>query len=74
MSQKDSFAAFIRSQRLAAGYTQQECATALGFDHRATFLKKEKGLWEFSFFDVVNFAKLLGVPASALIAGWENSE
>lgn len=68
---KESFASFIRGKRIAAGFTQQECANALGLDHRATFLKKEKGLWEFSFLDVVNFAKLLGVPASVLIAEWE---
>ncbi len=71
MTQAERFGAFIRAKRLVAGLTQQECATALGLSHRATFLKKEKGTWGFSFFDVVNFSVLLGVPASELIAEWE---
>lgn len=67
-----NFSEFAKSKRLAAGLSQQECAAALGLIHRSAFLRKESGTREFSLGDVVNFAALLGVSASELLAEWEN--
>ncbi len=66
------FGQFARLKRIEAGKSQQVCAEALGFADRSSFHKLEDGERVWKLDQVLSFAELLGLSASALIAEYEN--
>jgi transcriptional regulator with XRE-family HTH domain len=68
------FYEYTRLKRIEAGLTQQEIADKLGFSHRANAHKLETGKIGWSFFDVCEFAELLDMKPSELIAEWERQK
>jgi len=68
-----TFGSFAKQKRERAGLTQQQCAEALGLEHRASFHKLEDGEREWSLAAVQAFAALLGKKASRLLDEYERS-
>ena len=69
------FKEFARLKRIEAGLSQQRCANALGMSDRAAFLKLEleKYPHQWSLKNVQDFAALLNVQPSTLLAEYEQS-
>jgi transcriptional regulator with XRE-family HTH domain len=63
---------FIRLKRQQANLTQEQCATALGFEHRSTYNRLESGKLKWKLESFVKMAELLGrEPGELLTEGSE---
>ena len=68
---KPTFGEFIRRIRIDENLTQEECAQALGFNHRSSFHRLESGEREWTLDNITAFAKLLDLPVSELFQAFE---
>jgi transcriptional regulator with XRE-family HTH domain len=66
-----TFGEFIRQTREAHHFTQAECATALGYEHRSSIHRLEKGEREWTLGNITDFAGLLDLPVSELLQAFE---
>ena len=63
----------IRKRRLDLGLTQEEVATRLGFKHKSSIAKIEKGIHDLSETKIVAIANVLDTTPS-YIMGWDDEE
>lgn len=63
----------IRKRRLELGLTQEELATRLGFKHKSSINKIEKGIHDLSETKIVAIANALDTTPS-YIMGWDDEE
>ena len=63
----------IRKRRLELGLTQEEVATRLGFKHKSSINKIEKGIHDLSETKIVAIANALDTTPS-YIMGWDDDE
>ena len=68
---KPTFGEFIRQIREEHHFTQAECATALGYEHRSSMHKLEKGKREWTLSNIWAFARILNLKMSELLAAYE---
>ena len=66
------FSQFAKQKRLENNLTQHQCSRALCYKNRSTFQRLETGKIKWSLDDLQNFADLLNVKLSELIAEYEN--
>ncbi len=66
-----TFGQFAWVKRIEAGKTQQECADALRLKSKSSVHQLETGKRNWKLDQVSSFAKLLGLPASKLLAEYE---
>jgi transcriptional regulator with XRE-family HTH domain len=68
---KATFGEFIRQTREAHHLTQAECATALGYAHRASMHRLEKGEREWTLSNIGALARMLNLKMSELLQAYE---
>ena len=71
---KATFGEFIRQTREAHHFTQAECATALGYEHRSSIHRLEKGEREWTLSNIWAFARMLNLKMSELLQAYEHFE
>jgi transcriptional regulator with XRE-family HTH domain len=71
---KATFGAFIRQTRETHHFTQAECAIALGYAHRSSIHRLEKGERDWTLSNIWAFARMLNLKMSELLAAYEAYE
>ena len=66
-----TFGDFIREVRLSKDWSQEECAQALGYQHRSSMHRLESGEREWTLANLTDFAKLLGLTPAKLLSAYE---
>jgi hypothetical protein len=69
-----TFGAWARQTRIDHHFSQAECATALGYAHRASFHRLENGEREWTLSNIWAFSRMLDLRASELLECYEHYE
>jgi len=68
-----TFAEYTRNRRIAAGLTLEQTAAACDLGHRSKAHRRENGVSEWRFDELVKLARLHNQPVSEFVAGWERT-